>query len=72
MVDHLYYKHIIFKKFLIDKPKILKLILKHFLDLDGIQEITLTNPEIPELEEISKKEKKSSEKAETEIPQLKE
>ena len=48
---------IVFKKFFIDKPKLLKLILKHFLDIDSIQDITITNPEIPELEETKHKEK---------------
>ena len=48
---------IVFKKFFIDKPKLLKLILKHFLDIDFVQDIIITNPEIPELEEIKHKEK---------------
>ena len=48
---------IVFKKFFIDKPKLLKLILKHFLDIDSVQDIIITNPEIPELEEIKHKEK---------------
>ena len=42
---------IVFKKFFIDKPELLKLILKHFLELPGIQKLTITNPEIPELDE---------------------
>ena len=48
---------IVFKKFFIDKPKLLKLILKHFLDIDSVQDIIITNPEIPELEETKHKEK---------------
>ena len=53
---------IVFKKFFIDKPKLLKLILKHFLDIDSIQDIIITNPEIPELEETKHKEKQLIEK----------
>ena len=49
---------IVFKKFFIDKPDILKLVLKHFLSLDSIQDIIITNPEIPELEEKGLKKKK--------------
>ena len=45
---------IVFKKFFTDKPKLLKLVLKHFLDLNSIQEIRITNPEIPGLEETNK------------------
>ena len=48
---------IVFKKFFTDKPRLLKLILKHFLDIDSIQDIIITNPEIPELEEAKHKEK---------------
>ena len=48
---------IVFKKFFIDKPKLLKLILKHFLDIDSVQDIIITNPEIPELEEAKHKQK---------------
>ena len=46
---------IVFKKFFTDKPKILKLVLKHFLEIDSISEITITNPEIPALEERKQK-----------------
>ena len=53
---------IVFKKFFIDKPKLLKLILKHFLDIDSVQDIIITNPEIPELEETKHKEKQLIEK----------
>ena len=53
---------IVFKKFFIDKPKLLKLILKHFLDIDSVQNIIITNPEIPELEETKHKEKQLIEK----------
>ena len=42
------------RKFFTDKPKLLKLVLKHFLDLNSIQEIRITNPEIPGLEETNK------------------
>ena len=52
---------IVFKKFFIDKPKLLKLILKHFLDIDSVQDIIITNPEIPELEETKHKEKQLTE-----------
>ena len=48
---------IVFKKFFTDKPKLLKLVLKHFLDLNSIQEIRITNPEIPGLEETNKQER---------------
>ena len=48
---------IVFKKFFTDKPRLLKLILKHFLSIDSIQDIIITNPEIPELEEAKHKEK---------------
>ena len=50
---------IVFKKFFTDKPKLLKLVLKHFLDLNSIQEIRITNPEIPGLEETNKQEKQA-------------
>ena len=50
---------IVFKKFFTDKPKLLKLVLKHFLDLNSIQEIRITNPEIPGLEETNKQEKQT-------------
>ena len=49
---------IVFKKFFTDKPEMLKLILKHFLEIDSIKEITITNPEIPELEETGLERKK--------------
>ena len=52
---------IVFKKFFIDKPKLLKLILKHFLDIDSVQDIIITNPEIPELEEAKHKQKQLTE-----------
>jgi len=41
---------IVFKKFFTDKPDLLKLILKHFLGIDSIKNLTIINPEIPELE----------------------
>ena len=53
---------IVFKKFFTDKPKLLKLILKHFLSIDSIQDIIIINPEIPELEEAKHKEKQLIEK----------
>ena len=53
---------IVFKKFFIDKPRLLKLILKHFLDINSIQDIIITNPEIPELEEAKNKQKQLIEK----------
>ena len=49
---------IVFKKFFIDKPNMLKLVLKHFLNLDKIQEISIINPEIPELEDNKLKKNK--------------
>ena len=52
---------IVFKKFFIDKPRLLKLILKHFLDIDSVQDIIITNPEIPELEEAKHKQKQLTE-----------
>ena len=50
---------IVFKKIFTDKPKLLKFVLKHFLDLNYIQEIRITNPEIPGLEETNKQEKQT-------------
>ena len=43
---------IVFKKFFTDKPRLLKLILKHFLDIDSIQDIIdLSEAEILELKD---------------------
>jgi len=38
---------VVFKKFFIEKPEMLDLILKHFLNLDEIKELSIVNPELP-------------------------
>ncbi|MBC6415051.1 MAG: PD-(D/E)XK nuclease family transposase, partial [Bdellovibrionales bacterium] len=48
-------RDVVFKKFFVDKPDILKRVLKHFLNIPEIMKLEIKNPGIPELEENKQK-----------------
>ncbi|MBC6415969.1 MAG: hypothetical protein GDA46_06230, partial [Bdellovibrionales bacterium] len=48
-------RDVVFKKFFVDKPDILKRVLIHFLNIPEIMKLEIKNPNIPELEENKKK-----------------
>ncbi|MBC6415604.1 MAG: hypothetical protein GDA46_04350 [Bdellovibrionales bacterium] len=48
-------RDVVFKKFFVDKPDILKRVLKDFLNIPEIMKLEIKNPSIPELEENKKK-----------------
>ncbi|MBC6416192.1 MAG: hypothetical protein GDA46_07425 [Bdellovibrionales bacterium] len=63
-------RDVVFKKFFVDKPDILKRVLKHFLNIPEIMQLEIKNPNIPELAEREEKlqDKQSLEYLETNLP----
>ncbi|MBC6415510.1 MAG: hypothetical protein GDA46_03875 [Bdellovibrionales bacterium] len=52
-------RDVVFKKFFVDKPDILKRVLKHFLNISEIMKLEIKNPKIQEVRRKISKETKS-------------